>query len=237
MVSEPSGRPDRSWPKGTFLARLAEADRRALLSLGRPRVCPPGEVLLAQGDPGDHVVLLIDALVTVVARVENGVGALLGIRVGGDLVGEMAVLDGARRSATVTTCVRSMVIRIAKGPFLGYLAEHAAAGLVLNTMLSDRLRWANRRRLDFAGYGVGVCLARVLVDLARLHGRESSEGVDIGVRLSQSELGALIGAKEISVHKALRGLSDQGLVRVGHRRVVILDPHSLMTYAELSDMN
>ncbi len=221
------------WPSGTFLAMLTHTARRKLLRLGALRTVPAGHQLIRQGAPGSCVWLLLDALVKVNARAENGNQALLAIRVSGDVVGEMAVVDGSARSADVTTCGRAVVCQV-KGPvFIDFLRREPTVSLALNQVGVERLRWANQRRLDFAGYDVPVCLARVLLALAIRHGQWSPAGLGIGVPVTQGELGGLVGAKEGTIQKALRELADQGLVRPGHRAVTISDVTGLTAFADL----
>ncbi|WP_256255275.1 Crp/Fnr family transcriptional regulator [Actinomadura madurae] len=224
----------RTWPKGTFLSRLSVPDRTRLLRLGVLHSLGPHRALVRQGDPAGSVWLLIDALVKVSARVENGTEALLALRVSGDMIGEMAVLGETVRSATVVTCGRAVVCQIRGEAFVGFLQRHPAAALILNQMTIERLRWSNQRRLDFAGYTAGQCLARVLLALAGRHGRPCDAGVDLGIPLTQAELGGLVGAKEDTVQKALRALTSDGLVSVaGRRRVVITDLARLTEFADL----
>jgi CRP/FNR family cyclic AMP-dependent transcriptional regulator len=225
---------DRFWPGGTFLATLAEPARRKLLSLGVILTLPADHLLIRQGDAGGSVWLLLDALVKVTAGVENGSRTLLAIRVSGDVVGEMAVVDGSPRSADVTTCSRAVVCRIKGAIFAEFLRQDAGASVALSQLAIQRLRWSNQRRLDFAGYEVPVCLARVLLVLAARHGRWSPAGVDIGVPLTQSELGGLVGAKEGTAQKALRDLAERGLARPGRRTVTILDVAGLTAFADLT---
>lgn len=144
---------------------LAEPARKKLLNLGTIYTIPANHVLMRQGDAGGSVWLLIDAVVKVTGAVENGSVALLALRVSGDVVGEMAVIDGSKRSATVTSCGRAVVSQI-KGPqFVEFLRENADASLTLTQLAIGRLRWSNQRRLDFAGYETAVCVSRVLLAL------------------------------------------------------------------------
>ncbi|GII94587.1 Crp/Fnr family transcriptional regulator [Sinosporangium siamense] len=225
---------NRGWSAGTLLARMAEDDRRGLLELSTPRVYSGGHELIRQGEPSGPVYLLLDALVTVTASVENGIETLIGIGVSGDIVGEMAVIDDCPRFASVTLCRKSLVGRIPGPAFMGYLQRHPSVPLVLGRILSDRLRHAHRRRLEFTGYDVDIRLARALLELARLHGRRQPEGLDIGVPLSQAELGALIGATEGSVQRALRQLAARSWVRTKHRGVLITNHEALTRFAELA---
>ncbi|WP_169979974.1 Crp/Fnr family transcriptional regulator [Microbispora sp. H10836] len=223
----------RTWLHGSFLDLLPAVGGKELLRLGSLRTYPNRQVLIREGDPGRTVYLLIDALVKVTALAENGSRTLLSIRANGDIVGEMAALTDHPRMATVTTCRRSLVC-VLKGPvFTAYLARAPEAAAALSQVAIDRLRFANRRRLDFAGYEADVCLARVLVDLAVQHGRPHHEGLDIGVPVTQAELGELVGIKERTVQKAMHDLSARGLVLQRHRGVVIRDLDGLTDFADL----
>ena len=236
MQRVPSSLGTSPWPSETFLARLSESSRQVLLALGVMHTYSANHVMMRQGESGNLILVVIHGLVKVSARAENGTESLLAVRVRGDVIGDMAVLDGSTRSATATTCGVT-VARLIKGDiFLDYLRRHSSAALTLSTLMSDRLRWANQRRLEFAGYDSDVCLARLLLAVAARHGRPSPEGIDLGIPLTQVELGGLIGAKESTVQKILRDLSARGLVRTGHRRVIIVDLSSLAAFANLDPL-
>jgi CRP-like cAMP-binding protein len=197
----------------------------------------PGKVLFRQGDPDKVTYLLIDGLVKVTVQVENGVEGMLGVRIGGDVVGEMAVLNGRDRMATGTTC-GDVVCAVIPGPaFLDFVSKNASMGLALSQMTGDRLYWADQIRTNLAAYEVDVCLSRVLLLLAAKHGWQTHDGIDIGIPLTQAEFGALIGAREVTVQRALRSLEADGLLRRGRRRVVILDRERLARFAEFADVN
>lgn len=226
-------RPDHFWPRSTFLSKLTESARRRLIGLGVIGALPANHILIRQGDPGGSVWLLLDAMVKVSASVENGNQALLAIRVSGDVVGEMAVIDGSMRSADVTTCGRAVVCQIKGAQFVDYLRRDSDVSLALSQSMIQRLRWSDQRRLDLAGYDTPVCLARILLTLAARHGRSSALGTEIGVPLTQAELGGLVGAKEGTVQKALRELATRDLARPGHRSVTITDLAGLAAFADL----
>lgn len=83
-----------------------------------------GEALLREGDVSTRVVLLLEGFAKVTASVENGRISILGIRVGGDLVGEMAALEDdcpPRRSATIVACGDLVVRTIPQHSFLAFL--------------------------------------------------------------------------------------------------------------------
>jgi CRP/FNR family transcriptional regulator, cyclic AMP receptor protein len=222
------------WPGQTFLALLTKQARARLLDQGVIRSLPADHLVVRQGEAGSSVWLLLDALAKVTARAENGNRALLAIRVSGDVVGEMAVVDGSVRSADVVTCGRAVVCQVKGSVFVEFLRRDTCMSFAMSQQMIQRLRWSNQRRLDFAGYEAAVCIARVLLALATRHGKAVRDGIDIGVPLTQNELGSLVGARESTVQKALRELVARGLVRTGHRTVTITDQAALTSYADLA---
>lgn len=225
---------ERPWPRGTLLEGLSPASRGRLLRMGELRQCEPGSVILWEGERSDHVILLQQAVVKITASLENGRVALLGIRVSGDLVGEMAAFDGSLRSASVTVCGRAAIRIIQRAEFLGYLSSRPDANLAMYQMIIRRLRFANRRRVDFNGYSTRIRLARILVELADQYGHDTHEGIAFD-DLTQDELGALVGADADTVGKELREFRARGMVGTGYRRIVIRNLGVLRSFAHVND--
>ncbi|MGW6355943.1 Crp/Fnr family transcriptional regulator [Streptomyces sp. NPDC055092] len=121
------------------------------------------------------------------------------------------------------------------GALLELLARRPEVSVALTAVVADRLRWANRRRLDFRGYAAKVRLARVLVELAASYGTRRCGEVVIDIRLTQPELATLIGAAETTVHKVLRELREESLLETGYRATVIRALPRLRRLADLAD--
>jgi CRP-like cAMP-binding protein len=239
MASDPKSGKEGRWAKGSFMAGLGDDSSHALLRLGRGRQYGSGATLLVQGDRDTYVYLLSSvrparpACVKVTARTENGGESLLGVRVSGDIVGELSALRRGERTATVTTCAPIIAYRISHEAFAAYLDENREARDAFSRMIADRLEWANRRRLDFAGYDVTVRLARVLVDLTQRHGYRGPHGYEVGVKLSQPELGRLLGSGVDAIGRAVGQLRHQGLVVSQYRNIVITDLDGLRRFADM----
>lgn len=228
------------WPAGTLLRHLSEDARTDLLTMAPPKRHPPDTVLLHQGEDTSHVYVLrsprpqASACVKVIARLANGTEVLLGIRVSGDVVGELAVIRNSTRTATVVTCTSVITHAITHQDFLAFLRRHDEAWPALAGMISERLEWANQRRLDFVGYPVPVRLARTLIELTDRHGYTVRDGVKLGVALSQEEFGKLIGARKDAIGKAIAHLKEAGLIANQYRGIVVTDPNGLREYGELT---
>ncbi|MFG2043317.1 Crp/Fnr family transcriptional regulator [Dactylosporangium sp. NPDC048998] len=222
-----------TWSPRTFLGSLPEATAKELVGLSVQRQFSPGRVVLREGDVDTHLELLISGFVKVTTSVD-GFETLLGIRAPGELVGEVGALTGAPRNATVTACGRVTAGVLGRAAFEAFLRRHPVAAARLTASIADQLRWANRRRTDFAVYPAHVRLARLLVEVAELCGRPVAGGaVEIGVPLSQPELATMIAIAQATIQKAIQELRRRGLLSTGYRRLTILDPAGLRALAEL----
>ncbi|MEU6567857.1 Crp/Fnr family transcriptional regulator [Streptomyces parvulus] len=210
-----------------FLAGLSEEAREELLSIGSPRQYPPGAKILVEGAPGDCLMLLVTGYVKVTRKRNNGHDALIAIRAGGDVVGEMAVLDGAPRSATVTAGEDIDVHVIHRSAVREFLGKYPETTLHIMRLSNSRLHSANSWRIVFGEFPVRVRLARALAELSENHGEPIGSHTLICVELTQTELAALIGSRERSVQQALAGLRDAGVVRIRNREMAVLRPDRL----------
>ncbi|GAA4426116.1 Crp/Fnr family transcriptional regulator [Actinokineospora soli] len=218
------------WPRAALLERIPPKSREALLSLGTAIRVPSGRTLLRQGEPGTVAYLLLSGCVKVIAH--DGAGeTLLAIRVGGDLVGEMSVLSGTPRSATVVTCAPTAARSIPAERLREFLVRHPETGIQVAAMISDRFRWSNERRLASAALDPRGRVSRVLLSLAERYGQDTDDGTDLGVPLTQADIAALAGIRLPTAEKVLRAFAGSGLLRLGYRRIRVLDPASLRALA------
>ena len=222
---------DRRWPPTTLLGRVAPPLRIALLSVGTEIEGAGNRPIIRQGDPLGHAYLLIDGVVKVVVRDKNGKEALLDIRVGGDLVGEMAALDGTSRSADVVPCGPLVARVIKRAELIDLLTRQGDLAIEVARMISQRLRWANRRRLDFTAHAAQTRVARVLIEVIDTYGRRNGSVWELGVPLTQAEIAQLAGSRLRTVESALRRLATEDIVRRHYRGIEVTDLNRLRSIA------
>lgn len=85
--------------------------------------------------------------------------------------------------------------------------------------VSDKLRSATSRRIDFAGCDATTRFAWVLLDLATRYGQPTPAGQTICCPLTQAELATLAGSAEPTV----RQFKADGIVATGYRETTVLD--------------
>jgi CRP-like cAMP-binding protein len=100
-----------------------------------------GEALFVVDQPGDSMYAVLDGQVDLLLRerVLDAIGP-------GGILGEMALVDAAPRSATAVARVPSRVARITKDEFTFLVHEHPTFALEVMGVLAERLRDANLHR-------------------------------------------------------------------------------------------
>lgn len=224
-------RTDLSWPANSLLGGLDRPARDRLLTLGALAQYPADRIVIREAERTTYVLILLDGVVKATGRAQDGRDALLAVRMGGDLVGELAAMDGQARSATVTTCSAVTARVITQAEFLDCTRREPAIARAVNSAVVTKLRVANTRRIDFAGSDALTRIARVLHQLAVAYGEPDSGNSVINWPLTQPELATLAGAAEPTAHKALRQLRADGVVSTGYRSITITDLAQLQKIA------
>lgn len=210
-----------------FLRQLGAADADDLLARLRRRAVARFSPVLRAGSAGGDVVLVLDGRVKVTAAGAGGREVVLAMRGPGELIGEMAVLGGMRRTATAVAVDDVNVGIIAGEEFRGFVSEHPQVGLVLIRMLVHRLAEADRDRIDLATHDSIGRVAKRLLELAAEHGVPAKVGRKIDLSLSQDELASWTGATRETVSRALRLMRALGWITTDRRAITVLDPEAL----------
>lgn len=195
------------------------------------------ETVVSQGEPARALFGILRGRLKVVSSAADGRDTVLGIMAEAEVFGEVALLDGGTRSATVTAIEPCELLVIERTQFLELLEAAPQISIKLLVVLARRLRRLSQRSEDAAFLDVPSRLARSLLDLASRFGEqhERSSDIHIGLRLSQQELGDLVGATRESINKHLNEWVRQGYVRMQSGRMVISDLDSVRRLARVAE--
>jgi CRP/FNR family cyclic AMP-dependent transcriptional regulator len=210
-----------------FLRQLGVQDADALVRRLRRRVVSKTSLILRAGAAGEEVIVVLEGRVKLIAAGAGGREVVLAIRGPGELIGEMAVLGGIRRTATVVAVDEVEVGSLSGDEFRAFLTEHPDVGLILIRMLVRRLAEADRDRIDLATHDSIGRVAKRLLELAEDHGVPSGAGRRIDISLSQDELASWTGATRETVSRALRLMRTLGWIATDRRAITVLDPAAL----------
>jgi CRP-like cAMP-binding protein len=212
----------------------AETDDRmagALRREGRPVRFRRGQALFTEGDLADRVFVIERGWVMISSIAPGGREIVLGLRGPGDVIGDLSALDGAPRSATALAA-GEVEATVAPGSALTRALNDAPTAVELLRVLANRLRDADRKRLEFASLDTLGRVAWRLQELAERFGVATANGIEVELPLSQEQLASWCGASREATVKALAALRTLGCVSTGRRSVVIRDPDALRRHAD-----
>jgi CRP/FNR family transcriptional regulator, cyclic AMP receptor protein len=208
----------------TFLQSFSERERAELAAAGRDRRWLAAETLVRRGDRADSAIVLLAGRAKVHRLAADGTEVILGFLGPGDLLGEIAAIGGATRSATVTAIEPVSGIVIAISALRGFLAGHPEATLALLDLTLARLYVADARRVEFATADSLARVAARLVELAERFGVDRHQaGIEIELPINQEELASWSASSRESTARALRTLRDLGLIQTGRRRLTVIN--------------
>jgi CRP-like cAMP-binding protein len=211
---------------------LARDDLIRLSQLAVTRVYKARETIVSKGEPANEFFVLLRGRAKVTAQGSEGGDTAINVMGPGEVFGEIGILDGRPRSATVTTLEECEMAVVDKRAFHGLLAVSPPVAIKLLEVLAGRIRELTTRVEDRAFLDVPARLAKQLLWLAGNHGTESGARVRIELKLSQQELGDFIGATRESVNKNLRDWSRNGLIKHERDHLEILDLNALRAIAQ-----
>ena len=211
-----------TWPDGSFVQQLPDADRAALLDACMPLRFEDDEILLVQGDIGDFVYVLTSGLVKVIVGAVSGAQTTLAIRSRGDLVGEFALLDNKPRTATARAAGPVTALKIGGTAFLALSGRSPEVQAVVTRYLLAKMRSTTERRAAERVWDARECLAQVLYELGKQYAQLDSDGM-IRIPITQSELGELAGVAVSTAERVLKDLRKRGAVSTRYREITIRD--------------
>jgi CRP/FNR family cyclic AMP-dependent transcriptional regulator len=156
-----------------IFADLAAEDLRDLALRMQPREYGTGAVIFGQEDRGDSLFAITSGRVKVVLYGDTGREIILSMLRGGEIFGEMSLLDNQPRSASVIALEPTKALVLERSAFVRHLDAHPATAIAILAELSRRLRQADKIIGNLALLDVYGRMARVLTDLARKDGVET----------------------------------------------------------------
>jgi CRP/FNR family transcriptional regulator, cyclic AMP receptor protein len=199
----------------------------AIRALAGRRTYARGQALMHAGQVPHDVLVLQGGRVKVSGTTDAGREILLAFRGPGDLVGELSALDERPRSVSIVALEAVEALALSHEQFRAVLAQHPSASLALLRVLSDRLRDADAKRLQFAGYTTMGRVAFCLLELCDRFGEVDEGTVEIDLPLSQEELAGWAGSSLESVGRALQQMRGLGWIETRRRAIRVLDRDAL----------
>ncbi len=212
-----------------LFAELSDMELEQIGSVAIPRSYPKGVRVFHEGDHSDACYIVRSGDLRVTREHSDGRAIALATLGAGDIFGELAMLDGGTRSASVETLSDAELLALPASDVRRVIAAHGDIAAKLIVAITRRLRETNER---VARQSFQTVPSRVAGVLSQLIAEEAIpvERSGITVRMTQADLAQLAGTSRESVSRFLATLERAGVVSVGRGRVTVLEPRRLRAY-------
>ncbi len=194
----------------------------ALAADFHPRRLDDGDYLFHEGDPGTTLFVVEAGCVEAVTTSRDGRELVFGSMDPGAIIGELTIIDGDQRSASIRAIEPSLVSGISRRDFLRHAHETPDIGLALAKLCAQRAldlsQWASKTSF-------GTLEARLSTTLLKLLAADV-EGEPV-ITITQQALSDRLGVSRESINKWLRSWERDGIVRLGRRSITVVDPKHL----------
>ena len=197
----------------SLLAALPTELSQSLFAKARPLSLAAHRTLFVAGDEGDGCYRLEEGLLKASVAAATGGERILAILGPGSVVGELSIIDGAPRSASVAALRDSKLSFVGRAAFEAFGQSRPELYRHITTLLAQRLRDTNDALLATNFLSVKGRVARSLLSLAEAFGRDLGQGrVLVRQKVSQSDLAAMAGIARENVSRVLNDWANRSLV-------------------------
>lgn len=184
--------------------RISAADRERIAAVAHLKAWKRGDLIFAEGDPGDTFLTILDGRVKVFKATPAGKEIILEIFGPGDPLGAVAVYESAALPASAVALEDTQCLAIARQDFFQLLEHHPALVRGLLSGLTLRLAELTRRLAEMIGGRVEARVARLFLKLADQVGKPDRGGTFVPMVLTRQELADLTGT---TIETAIRVMS------------------------------
>lgn len=209
--------------RSPLFSAMEEGDLQAILGIAQLRHYATHELIFSEGDEGDGFFMVVKGMVEIYKVGPEGKKQILHIFGSGEFFGEVVAFEGRRFPANAEALRPTEVLYFPRRGFLSLLRERPELALRMLGLLSRRLR-------ELAALVENLSLKAVTARLASylyyLYQRGNSPVLELQV--SKGQLASFLGTVPETLSRALRRLSEEGLIEVQGKKIVIKDPPALL---------
>ena len=208
--------------QASLFKNLDEEQLRTIAQHMAVKNCLKNAMLFHEGEQPDALYIVLTGRVKIYVSDEEGKELVLGTLGPGDYFGEMALLDGSPRSATVSTTENTTLVRMDKNQFDTCVNRIPQIAINMLKIFATRIRNLNDHVKDLALLDVYGRVARTILRLASTQDNELKTGP-----ITQQEIANMVGASREMVSRVLNSLKTDGYITVAEKRITICDPPPL----------
>ncbi|MET1412908.1 Crp/Fnr family transcriptional regulator [Roseibium sp. HPY-6] len=228
---------DRDFNKEKLLGKSFVFDafddqaKRELASFAFVKRYKSGETIFTMGDPGQSMMAIAEGSVRVSMLTPSAREITLNDLQAGDVFGEIALLDGGERSASVKALTNCTLIVLERRSLLDVLQRNPGLSIPLIELLCQRVRRSDERMIEIAFLDLPVRLAKLVIRLTVTPPGSEDKPLK-KLSQSQSELASMIGNTRENVNRCLRKWQKAELITLRDGWLIIDNREALEAIAE-----
>jgi CRP/FNR family cyclic AMP-dependent transcriptional regulator len=199
----------------SFFASLRELDLEALAVRSTWREVAPDEPIFHEGEKGSELYIVMSGEVLIFKGDETE-KHVLAVRGPGAILGEMALLDGNPRAASVMAKTSGVLLRLHRDDLLTIMKGKPEIALEIIRVLCQRLRESDVRGMERASQEVGQRLAAYLQTNQQT---DTQSGRAFVIRTRDQDIADAIGTRREVVNRILGQWSKEGFVERTKARI------------------
>ncbi len=218
--------------KSPLFKGIEPAEIEVALAAAQPRRASRGEFFFHQGEAAEAFFIIVEGRVRLSQITPEGHQVIIRFMGPSDGMGIIVVLSNTVYPLSAEAVADSLALRWNYDATMELMEQFPPLALNGLRLVAGRFQELQDRYRELSTERVERRVARALLRLARQTGQRTDEGVLLDLPLSRQDLGEMTGTTLYTVSRILSNWEQQGFVRTGRERIVIRDPHGLVTIAE-----
>jgi len=206
--------------------RLGARELEQLCRIANRESFKPNTVVFFQGDRADKLYVILSGGAKVYRQAEDGRQKIVGTLGPREIFGELTLLDGRERSATVETIAQTEMRSVAHRDFRAVATKNPDILWRVMEALCERIRGLNEETLNLAFEELPYRIVQALDELVEKRGKPGAEG-RTAIKTTPADIGKRVGCDRQESNRVLKMLSKRGLIVLDADEVVIPDARAL----------
>ncbi|MCF8260766.1 MAG: Crp/Fnr family transcriptional regulator [Melioribacteraceae bacterium] len=202
---------------------LPEETISKIAKVGNRKTYKKDNVILMEEEDGSAMFVIISGKVKIARTSNDGREVILSILSESAFFGEMSLLDGLSRSATVIALEDSEVYIIQRAQFLELIYDHPEISVALLTELTQRLRQADMKIKALSLKDAEGKVATVILEIANDVGKIKQGVVEIEKLPLQQDLANMAGTSRETISRTLHSFAKKGLIELEGSKLRIMN--------------
>jgi CRP-like cAMP-binding protein len=225
--------PSDRFTQSDFFDGIEKKEQSEILCSGHRHLFQLGDTLFREGEPAIQCYLVLKGCLKLSKLHEDGKEVIVRYINSGEMTALISVFQGKNYPATAQIVDSAEVVGWKREIMMKLITTHSQLFINILRSVVDRLDDIQNRYLELCAERVEQRIARTILRIMKKSGRKTDEGVLIDIRLSRQDLADYTGTTLYTVSRTLSSWEKKGWIASTRERIVVANPHALVTFAQI----